>query len=177
MKPLNKNFIGKPCRTYLRQMVLSWLYFLANAIRDGSMIPPLSLRTKCRVDSVISYQLNYSLSRIVLKVKNQTQYQPTAAMRNAFTSCFSIYRAEKRYMKKIKIKIKTFLNVVISKSSPIFKLLSGKNQTLLIWRNSWTRKKNSKKHNGSAHNWLNFKRKNRKKTWKNIYLPYLESWP
>lgn len=36
---------------YLRQIILSWLYFLANAIKEGSIIPPRSLSTKCKVDS------------------------------------------------------------------------------------------------------------------------------
>jgi hypothetical protein len=36
----------------LRQIVLSWLYFLANAIKDGSIIPPRSLKTRCNVDSI-----------------------------------------------------------------------------------------------------------------------------
>merc|ERR1712142_394382 len=29
------------------------------------------------------------------------------------------------------------LNIVVRKSSPIFQLLSSKNQTLLVWRNSF----------------------------------------
>merc|ERR1712189_86545 len=29
------------------------------------------------------------------------------------------------------------LNIVVRKSSPIFQLLSGKNKTLLVWRNSF----------------------------------------
>ena len=37
--------------TYLRQIIFSWLYFLANAIKDGSIIPPRSLRTRWSVDS------------------------------------------------------------------------------------------------------------------------------
>ena len=38
-------------QTYLRQMSLSWLYFLARASREGSMIPPRRRSTKSRVDS------------------------------------------------------------------------------------------------------------------------------
>lgn len=38
-------------QTYFRQIILSWLYFLAKAIREGSMIPPRRRSTKCRVDS------------------------------------------------------------------------------------------------------------------------------
>jgi len=37
--------------TYLRQIIFSWLYFLAKAIKDGSIIPPRSLRTRWSVDS------------------------------------------------------------------------------------------------------------------------------
>jgi hypothetical protein len=38
-------------RAYLRQIIFSWLYFLAKAINEGSMIPPRSRNTKCKVDS------------------------------------------------------------------------------------------------------------------------------
>lgn len=38
-------------KAYLRQIILSWLYLRAKAIKEGSMIPPRSLSTRCRVDS------------------------------------------------------------------------------------------------------------------------------
>jgi hypothetical protein len=31
---------------YLRQIIFSWLYLRAKAIKEGSIIPPLSLNTK-----------------------------------------------------------------------------------------------------------------------------------
>jgi hypothetical protein len=34
-----------------KKLVQLTLYLLAKTLRDGSMIPPLNLRTKCRVDS------------------------------------------------------------------------------------------------------------------------------
>jgi hypothetical protein len=38
----------------LRQIIFSWLYFLAKAINEGSMIPPRNRNTKCKVDSALS---------------------------------------------------------------------------------------------------------------------------
>lgn len=37
--------------THFRQIILSWLYFLARICRDGSIMPPRSRSTRCRVDS------------------------------------------------------------------------------------------------------------------------------
>ena len=37
--------------THLRQIILSWLNFLARICSEGSMMPPRSLSTRCRVDS------------------------------------------------------------------------------------------------------------------------------
>lgn len=58
------------CRsTYLRQIILSQLYFWASCLRDGSMIPPRRRSTRCRVDSDKGYErcgkIPYSLSRQV----------------------------------------------------------------------------------------------------------------
>lgn len=39
-------------KTYLRQIILSQLYFWASCLSEGSMIPPRRRRTRCRVDSV-----------------------------------------------------------------------------------------------------------------------------
>jgi len=39
------------CISYLRQIILSQLYFCANMRSDGSMIPPRRRSTRCRVDS------------------------------------------------------------------------------------------------------------------------------
>ena len=41
----------KTSEAYLRQIILSQLYFCASIFMDGSMTPPLSLSTKCNVDS------------------------------------------------------------------------------------------------------------------------------
>ena len=38
-------------RTHFRQIILSWLYFLARICRDGSMMPPRRRITMCRVES------------------------------------------------------------------------------------------------------------------------------
>ena len=38
-------------RTHFRQIILSWLNFLARICRDGSMIPPRRRITRCRVES------------------------------------------------------------------------------------------------------------------------------
>ena len=38
-------------QTYLRQIILSQLYFCASILKLGSMMPPRSRNTKCRVDS------------------------------------------------------------------------------------------------------------------------------
>jgi hypothetical protein len=49
----------------LRQIIFSWLYFLAKAINDGSMIPPRKRNTKCKVDSAlvsIPYQYSWKLA-------------------------------------------------------------------------------------------------------------------
>lgn len=43
--------------TYFLQIILSWLYFLASAIREGSIIPPRSRRTRCSVDSATPISL------------------------------------------------------------------------------------------------------------------------
>ena len=37
--------------SHFLQIILSWLNFLARICREGSMMPPLSLSTRCRVDS------------------------------------------------------------------------------------------------------------------------------
>ena len=53
---------------YLRQTFFSVLYLRARTKREGSMIPPRSRKTKCRVDSAIRWlleQVKYSISSFI----------------------------------------------------------------------------------------------------------------
>lgn len=50
--PFSPHLIFTIFKTYLRQIILSQLYFWASCLSEGSMIPPRRRRTRCRVDSV-----------------------------------------------------------------------------------------------------------------------------
>ena len=50
-KQHQKKHTHTDCGTYFRQIIFSQLYLLANALSEGSMIPPRRRNTKCNVDS------------------------------------------------------------------------------------------------------------------------------
>lgn len=58
------------CNTYLRQIILSQLYFWASCLSEGSMMPPRRRRTRCRVDS--SEQLRHFDVNLKFKSHPQT---------------------------------------------------------------------------------------------------------
>ena len=55
---------GNKCEPYFLQIIFSQLYFEANILKLGSMIPPRSRSTRWRVDSESKPKFNLSYNQI-----------------------------------------------------------------------------------------------------------------
>jgi len=70
---------------YLRQIILSQLYFCASMRRDGSMIPPRRRSTRCSVDSNKD-----KLYFLTTEINNHVKYTIMTCNKKTWNMCFNV---------------------------------------------------------------------------------------
>lgn len=90
----------------MRQIILSWLYFLANCIKDGSIIPPRSLKTRWRVDSAQkSLHSNQTINKLKKTQEFKINHKTKCANRIQMTGFNSVWKKlKKEYILTILLK-------------------------------------------------------------------------